>query len=111
MKKFALILIVIGIVTGVALADDSTKPNLIFNYDTCMLRITPQDGQLLDDWFICVTDSMYIGTFQAGEDIDCEQVVEITPHFSIDMSCYLSDCGQALPNDQLSLGALKNYYK
>ena len=63
MGKLLMSLLAVGLMIGTACADDTSKPNLIFNPDTCMLRITPQDGQLLDGWFVCVTDNTYIGSF------------------------------------------------
>ena len=111
MNKLLMSFAIIGMMAGAVFADDSTKPNLIFNPDTCMLRITPQDGQLLDDWFICVTDRRCIGTFHLSQCVECDQVLEITPHFSIDMTEYLDDCSEALPNVPLLFGMLKSCYK
>ena len=111
MKKILVGFALLGMLAGVSIADDDNKPNLIFNPDTCMLRITPQDGQLLDDWYVCVTDRAYIGIHHLNENIECEEIVEITPHFSINMTEYLDDCHGALPSYQLYFGTLKTYYK
>ena len=111
MRNLFMSLVVVGMMAGAVYADDTSKPNLIFNSDTCMLRITPQDGQLLDGWSICVTGKVYIGAFHESEDIECDQVVAITEHYSIDMSPYLDNCDAAVSDRQMNFGTLKSYYR
>lgn len=102
---------VLGLMAGVAYADSTSKPNLIFTPSSCMLRITPQDGVLLEGWSICVSDRASIGVHHESENIECDQMVAIPPHFSIDMSLYLDDCETAVPNDKIVFEILKSYYK
>lgn len=111
MKYFLLSLFVIGVMAGTAVADSTSKPNLIFNPDTCMLRITPQDGQLLDGWYVCVTDRTFMSPHHVDEGFSCGQEVEITEHISVDMTPYLDDCFSATPLAPIHFGTLKSYYR
>ncbi|MBU8869274.1 MAG: hypothetical protein KOO60_00240 [Gemmatimonadales bacterium] len=111
MRSLVIGLVLVLMMAGSACADFTCKPNLIFTPDSCMLRITPQDGQLLDGWYLCVTDRRYIGVHHECENIECDEIVIFKPHRSTDMSPYLDSCETALPAGQLSFGALKSYYR
>lgn len=111
MKTLIISLVLVGLMAGTACADFDTKPNLIFNPDTCMLRITPQDGVLLEGWYICVYDRAYIDALHESEGIACDQLLEINEHYSIDMTPYLDNCSTAVPDQHIDFGTIKSYYK
>ncbi len=52
MKIFILSLILLALMAGIPFADDQDKPNLIFNQDSCMLRITPHSSIDMSEYLI-----------------------------------------------------------